>query len=297
VTLSGNVTYTENAPPVYLAVRGAVVDYDSFDLQNGKLTVTMPTASSNDRLGILNAGLQRGQIGVSGSNLLFSGRTIGTFTGGTGTTPLVVTFNSLATPAVAQAVLRSITFVTTGDNPVAGARQVTFSLTDGDGGTSTLRTMTVTVNAVNDAPLLGPVSGGVRDYVQNGPSISVLPGATVSDPDSSNFDGGLLSVAIAVGQNSSNRLILSGSFSLSGNDVMFNGTKIGTRNVNGGIGTMKLDITLNSSATASTVQSLIRSIRFRTINGTSTLQRAVDFSLTDGDGGTSRTVRTLINVS
>ena len=93
-------------------------------------------ASAEDRLEIRNEGTGAGQIGVSGANVTFGGTTIGTFTGGTGTTPLVVTLNASATPAAAQALVRNVTYRNVSENPSTATRTARFVLTDGDGGTS-----------------------------------------------------------------------------------------------------------------------------------------------------------------
>jgi hypothetical protein len=45
-----------------------------------------------------------------------------------------VTFNSAATPSVAQQLVRAVTFKTVGGS--AGRRSVLFSVSDGDGGSS-----------------------------------------------------------------------------------------------------------------------------------------------------------------
>ena len=60
--------------------------------------------------------------GVNGATVLFGGRAIGTFTGGSGGTPLVVSFGAGATPRAAQALLRNITFRSATDTPAAAPR-------------------------------------------------------------------------------------------------------------------------------------------------------------------------------
>jgi hypothetical protein len=63
-----------------------------------------------------------------------------------------ITFNANATPELVQDVLRAFAYFNTNrDAPTAGARTVSFTLTDGDGGT-TAATTTMNVVAVNDAP-------------------------------------------------------------------------------------------------------------------------------------------------
>ena len=134
-----------------------VSDVESVDFNTGTLTVsfTAGSDSAEDVLAIRNQGTGAGQIGVSGSNVTYGGVTIGSFAGGSGGADLVVTFNASSTAAAAQALIRNITFQDTDTNaPTTGARTVRFVLTDGDGGGSGNHDTTVTVTAVNDAPVL-----------------------------------------------------------------------------------------------------------------------------------------------
>jgi hypothetical protein len=96
-------------------------------------------------------------------------------------------------------------------------------------------------------------------------------------------------ISYLLGASGSNRLSFVGRFSLSGNNVRMDGMTIGRRNADGGVGTNNLSITFNSAASAADVQLLLRSIRFRTINGVAG-ERRLSARLTDGDGGTSETL-------
>ena len=157
--LSGDSrAYSEGAGAVVIESGNAVVaDVDSTNFDTGTLTVSIPAGgdSAEDVLSIRNQGTGAGQIGVSGSNVTYGGVTIGTFTGGSSGANLVITFNSSATPTAVTALVRNITYQNTDTNaPTTGARTVRFVLTDGDGGTSPNYDTTVTVSAVNDAPVL-----------------------------------------------------------------------------------------------------------------------------------------------
>jgi hypothetical protein len=79
--------------------------------------------------------LDAGQIAVSYAEVHYEGAVIGSFTGGTGTNPLVVTFNANATTSAVQALLRRVTYENVSDNPVS-ERTVRLVLTDGDGGST-----------------------------------------------------------------------------------------------------------------------------------------------------------------
>ena len=143
----GPLTVAEGDSPAVLDAGATVTDADSPDFAGGTLTVEITSgATPEDRIGVRDEGTGAGQIGVSGGDVTFGGVTIGSFTGGTGSTPLVVTFNANATPAAVQALLRNLTFDTTALAPSAAPRTVQAALTDGDGGTSNpvLKTVTVT---------------------------------------------------------------------------------------------------------------------------------------------------------
>ena len=139
VTLpSGNVIYGLGDPGVGLDGHATVVDAAT-SYSGGNLTVTIFTgAIATDRLAIRNDGTGAGQIGVSGNSVTYGGTAIGTFAGGTGTTPLVVTFNAAATPDAAQALLRAVTYSNTSTSTAPGSRTMTVGLANGLGGTSTV---------------------------------------------------------------------------------------------------------------------------------------------------------------
>jgi Ca2+-binding RTX toxin-like protein len=80
--------------------------------------------------------------------LSVNGTEIGTITLEGDTITLDLT--SGATAALIQQVLRGIQIVVPGDNPSSADRTVTYTLTDGDGGTSTLATATIKVTPTND---------------------------------------------------------------------------------------------------------------------------------------------------
>ncbi|MDE8651299.1 cadherin domain-containing protein [Novosphingobium album (ex Liu et al. 2023)] len=154
-----SVSYTEQqGSPVQLDASGnaGITDIDSPDFNGGSLTVeiTGGLQSAEDLLTIDTSGT----VSVSGNAVSVSGTQIATFTGGSGTAPLVFTFDADATPAAVQALVRAIGYDNSADDtPTAGARTITWTLTDNDGtanggAETTTVTSTVTVVPVNDAP-------------------------------------------------------------------------------------------------------------------------------------------------
>jgi ELWxxDGT repeat protein len=153
---------------------------------------------------------------------------------------------------------------------------------------------TLTVNPVNDAPVL--TLGGSIGYQHNTAAITLAPNATLTDADKTDFAGGQLTVRIGAGASGANRLEIGSGFMVDGLNVRFGDTVIGTLNENGGVGLTKLVVTFNASASQQIVQLLVRSITFRTIGGAAG-QRKILFSVTDGDGGSSGELTKTVNVT
>jgi len=286
-------TYRENAPPRPVTTTATVTDPDSANFATGKLTVKfLAGGRAEDRLAIRTAG----NISTAGNQVRFAGQVMGTFTGGVGTTPLAVTFNAQATTIRVQALLRNITYSNVSQNPSTTSRTVSAQVTDGDGGTSAAVSKTISVTRVNDAPVLGGISGSVG-YVRNSAAIVLAPAATVTDFDSPNFATGQLRVHITGTIHASNRLLIGGSFTVDASNRVFLGTtRIGTR-TSSGVGTNDLVVTFNASATKAIVQQLARAITFRTTGVSPVGQRVIEFSVSDGDGGASNKVTKTVNVS
>lgn len=296
LAVGANLTYVENSPSQILASAATVSDSDSPNFGGGKLTVAIASnGTALDRLKILPSGKNAGQINLSGNQVLIGSIVIGTHSGGAGTAPLVVNLNVNATAARVQTLLRRIAFQTSGDNPATKSRTVSFRMTDGDGGISAIRTKLVHVKAVNDAPLLS--GEGSISYTRGSAAKVVGGNIALKDPDSLNFAGGLLSLHIAGGAHSSNRLQIGGPVTLDGLKVKLDGFVIGEMNSNGGTGTVDLTIKLYLNATRERVQRLLRSITFRTIGSSPSGERDIEFRLTDGDGGTSNTLLRKVQVS
>ena len=237
-------------------------------------------------------------ITTSGSDVLYNGTPIGTFTGGVGTTPLVVALNAQATAGKAGVLLRNIVYRAASQNPASNNRTVWVRVTDGDGGTGLPVTKTLTITPVNDVPVLAGFAAAPVGYVRNaGAPVILAPSTTVTDVDSANFDTGKLTVEVTSGLDAGNQLSIGGTlFSVVGTDVKRNGVTIGTLTSNG-LGTNRLEITFNASALTGYVQQLVRAIRFKTVGSALTDDRVVSFTLTDGDGGTSATLTKTVDVT
>lgn len=193
-----------------------VADIDSTDFDTGNLTVAITTGgdAAEDVLAINNEGTALGEIGVSGADVTWGGTVIGTWAGGTGGASLVVTFDVDATPAAVTALVNNITYENTDTvTPTTGARTVSFTVSDGDGGISLDydATVTVTGNSVNSAPV-NTVPGDQNTAQDTDLTFSTGNGnaITVSDADAGSND---IEVTLAVdnGTLSINPIIATGS--------------------------------------------------------------------------------------
>ena len=294
-----NLTYVGNALALLLDTDVTVSDVDSPDFAGGSLKIYQNSnASSFDRLEIRNQGTAAGQIGVSGANVTYGGTTIGMFTGGSGTAPLLVTLNASSNSAKIQALMRNVTFRSITTTPSTLLRTIRAELKDGDGGTR-LVSKTITVTVPNQAPTILNY-GPVMNYIRGSAAVLLDADVTVTDIDSANFGGGSLKVYQNNNAHSSDKLLIrnqgtgAGQIGVSGANVTFAGTLIGA--FTGGTGATALVVTLNTSATPAAVQALLRNVTFSNSTTATTALRTVRVALNDGDGAT-RTVSKSITVT
>lgn len=290
VQLGAAVSYTEGALPTILSSGAVVTDGDSADFSGGNVLVTISAnAQTGDVLSIRNQGTAAGQINTSGSGIFFGSIRIGTFSTTSGGTSLSIKLNASATPGRIRVLIRNLQFSSVSDDPKALRRTIRITVNDGDGGTSSPVLKFVNVTPVNDAPNITGFGVSVT-YTRLNPPTKILSGATIlSDPDSPNFSGGVLTAAITLnGQSTDVLTIVAGgtgnsAVTLTGTQVRVGEIAIGT--FSGGKNNVALSITLNSSASRDRVQTLLRAIGFQNSSATaSTLKRRVRFTLSDGDG-------------
>ena len=131
-TSGGTLAYTENQAATTIDPGLAISDIDNVDLAGATVSITANFAAGQDVLGFAN------QNGISGG-----------WDAATG----VLTLSGSSSVANYQAALRSVTYTNNSDDPSSLARTVSFIVTDG-AISSTAVSRSVTVAAVNDAPVL-----------------------------------------------------------------------------------------------------------------------------------------------
>jgi large repetitive protein len=260
------LAYTENDPATQVTATTTVSDVDSANFDTGTLTADFSAGgTSDDRLEIATAG----PIATAGANVTFNGTTIGTFAGGTGTTPLVVTLNANADAAATQALERAITYRNVSDSPATAGRTVRFVLTDGDGGTSAPATRAVTVTAVDDAPALAGIEAAPLAYTESvdaAPAQTAVTGAlTVGDVDDANLAGAVVQIT---------------GNCQPGEDVLVFTDQNG---ITGTYTAATCRLVLTGSASPANYQAALRSVRYEDTSDTpDTSTRTVTFTANDG---------------
>jgi acetyl esterase/lipase len=131
---SAEISFTENAAPVLVAPSATVTDSDSSNFNHGTLTIfNAVNGEASDLVNIRSDGRGPGQVNIDAYRVNYGGTQIGSIAefnvAGHGTNPLIVKFNSHATAAAVQAVVRHVQFQNLGDGPSSSPRQLTFDLT------------------------------------------------------------------------------------------------------------------------------------------------------------------------
>ena len=130
-------------------------------------------------------------------------------------------------------------------------------------------------------------------YVENAAALSDA-GATVTDPNTTVFNGGQLIVQLTANGTATDELgirndgVGAGQIGVSGANVTYGGVVIGTFSGVFGNGSTPLTVTLNGNASVAATQALVRAVTYRdTSDAPSTLTRTLSLTLSDGTGWTS----------
>ena len=176
-----DASYQENASRVFLSPSADLTDADDPDLNSAVVTIT------------------DGSFTDDGDILSVDGVT-------SGTTPDGITFNWMPTQhalvftgassvANYQALLQTVAFESTSDNPTdfnaSPQRTVTWAVNDGTAVTTA--TTTINIVAVNDAPQETVAATAV--YTENEPPVTISPAATASDVDNPDLVFGVVRIA------------------------------------------------------------------------------------------------------
>lgn len=176
---------------------------------------------------------------------------------------------------------------------VSAAETFDMTVSDGSGSTNT-KTLTIDIESVNDAPLLGGVAS-TPTFTENGSAIQIDSTITVTDLEGTSYDSGYVTFSITEHKESEDKLsILNiGGISVNGTNVTYGGLIIGTiDSVYNGEQGKDLRINLNSNAYSPQVQALARAIAFSNpTDDLSGLSRGLEIKVNDGGNGDRTTAR------
>lgn len=284
----GGGTYNEGGSGTYFHNGLTLTDSDSADFDGGTITVTITAAGeANDRLVVRDGN----NVSMSGSNVQYdfgSGPiTIGTVAGGSGLTPLVVTFNTNSTLASVEAVAQQIAFRSVSDTPSTTQRSLSMTITDGDGGTSNTANRVMNVVAVNDAPTFGNLTGGTANFTEGGPAVVLDSDVQILDAELNaldSFGGATLTLERSSGANADDVFSATGTITafIEGNDIVMSGVTIGALDTNSG-GTLL--VSFYSDATGNLVNEFVRQLAYSNASVAPPGSVQIDWTFDDGNSG------------
>jgi large repetitive protein len=144
------------------------------------LTVTDPDSPNLNGATVKINGYVAGQDKLSFNP---QGAITGSFNSNTG----ILTLQGNAAVFAYQSVLRSISYSNNSRNPNPANRIIEFTVTDGTV-SSTVKTRTIRVNPINDAPVVTTSLTAIA-YIRNSGAVAIDPSLSVTDPDNASLTG------------------------------------------------------------------------------------------------------------
>jgi hypothetical protein len=263
-------SFVEDGGAVTVAPQLTLSDIDSSTLTQATVKITQGLNAQQDELRLV-------------SNPA-TGNITASFESVTGT--LTLTSVGGSTMAQWQAALRAVVYDNSSQNPSTTQRVITITVSDAQGAGAPATT-TVTVQALNDAPVLA-TSAGSSEFVEGnnvaGTPVAVDPGIVLSDVDSSRFSQALISITGGF-EAGEDVLLLNGSF---GNIQSAYDTATG-----------RLSLTsANATATTAQWQAALRAVEYSNSSDTpSAVGRTVEFQIQDSAGAASAAVSRTLTVT
>ncbi|MDB5335528.1 MAG: hypothetical protein JWN70_1147 [Planctomycetaceae bacterium] len=131
LTVPAAVTGPAKGKPVIIGAGATLSDPDSPNYSGGKLTIQITSVgTSNDKLTLTKLGTKTGQVNLSGTKVRLGKTVIGSLSGGTNGSPLVIQFSSNVSLAAVQSVLQRVTLKGAHGKLPPGTRTIQFTATD-----------------------------------------------------------------------------------------------------------------------------------------------------------------------
>ena len=168
--VNSETTFTEGQAGVSIADQLTITDADSPNLQSARVTLTNPQDTDTLVVGSPNANIAVSTATVNGQ--------------------IVLTLTGAATAAEYEAVIKSITFQNSSQDPSVADRTITITVNDGQNDSVPV-TGIVHVVAVNDAPTVSFTS---TEYTENGAAQALVGNLQIGDVDGGQLSGAKITV-------------------------------------------------------------------------------------------------------
>nr|WP_287018868.1 DUF4347 domain-containing protein [Halomonas sp.] len=301
-----SVTFTEAGAPVRLDMGGnaTVSDVDSTDFNGGALTVSIAggAAAGEDILSLQES--SDGRLTLVGSELFWdddgnagtAAVKVADVSGGTNGADLVLSLTGAAKPGLGEALdamLSNLAYQNTSDTPSETSREVSVTVRDaagGNGAVSATSTVTVGIQAVNDAPVFTGVDA-TPSFIEGGSAVVLDGNATIADPEldaanggAGNYAGATLTLARQGGKNADDGFFATGKLGAltEGGDLDVGATTIGTVTTNSG---GMLTLTFNGNATSARVNSALQQIAYANGSDVPPASAEIAYRFSDGNSG------------
>ncbi|MBF0196305.1 MAG: tandem-95 repeat protein, partial [Planctomycetes bacterium] len=295
---ANSVAFAEGSTPISLDVGTAasISDIDSSDFAAGSLSVEIVSGATGfDRLELEDDSTYTFDAG----SIRMDGSLIGQWYSPVSSQLKLEFTQSSVNAGVASAILGQVRYRNISDNPSVVNRVVRFIVEDGDGGTSSNADSTITLNPINDIPVISYLDGDSNTFIEDSTGIDLDSDTSVKvyDVDSADFNGGSLQVRWVSGSTSADNLFLATSGGISQNSgiVSYSGNALGSLSYSG----LGLDVSFTTTeANPTAISALIKALRFTNSSDAPDLSnRVISYSLQDGDDGTSTTVSSNISIT
>ena len=245
------ISTIETAPAIFIensvvGITGnlSIGDIDDTQIESATITITDNYIASEDELTFIP------QFGISG-----------TFSNGT------LALSGTATLAEYEAVIHSVAYETTSENPSTATRTVEISVNDGDVDSNPL-SRDIEVIPVNDAPQLATIEVQPAAYIENSAPTGITGNLSISDVDDSLIE----SATVTIGNNyvaGEDFLAFTSQFGITGS--FSNGT-----------------LSLTGTATLAEYEAVIHSVTYtNSSENPSAATRTVEITVNDGDASSS----------
>ncbi len=251
VTTSGGTTAASEQVAIAIDASITVTDADSATLASGTVEITGSFVSGQDVLSFTNDGSTMGDIAAS-------------YDSSSGL--LTMTSASGASPVQWQAAMRAVTYKSNSDTPNTSDRTISFQANDG-GLNSNIATKTVSVTAVNDAPVVTTSAGTTASTEQV--AVAIDGSLTVTDADSVNLASATVSIT--------------GNFQSAEDVLAFTNVPATMGGISGSYNSATGVLTLTGPATVAQFQAAMRAVTYtNTADAPNVAIRTVSFQVNDG---------------